>query len=391
MPVPEYWLLILISSCAATMHFRVLDRGDKWSLGRRALAGFFVGGLIAASVGPVRSLLAHGQLMLSWAVLIGVPIVSAIVLIRSRFELALAIVTGLLLSGLMRHSPPVVQEGRSQYGVVEVRDQNGRRLLINGNTLHGEQELGCALGAHISSCSEPTGYYDRQGPLGLAVQTVRRRIGRMSVGVIGLGAGGIATYCESGDHMTFIEVDPLVLAVAERSFTYLKNARSKCGAVSVTIGDGRLRLRERPRRSFDFIVADAFSSDAIPIHLLTREAIAEFVSTVTSEGIVAFHLSNRHLDLSPVVVTGGTANHMSALALRDSGDKTTGRRETWWVFLGGSEQLAELRRAVAGTDNPASFHEAGPAEAAVAVWLDESHSILSVWPPAWTPTHWFSR
>jgi SAM-dependent methyltransferase len=137
------------------------------------------------------------------------------------------------------------------------------------------------------------------------------------VGVVGLGAGTIAAYGEPGERFTFFEIDPKVAAIARdaRLFTYITDARAE---TTIVLGDGRRSLAARGERSFDLIVVDAFSSDAIPAHLITREALALYLSRLKPGGCVAFHLTNRYLALDPVL--GAIAADLSAPAavMRDT-------------------------------------------------------------------------
>ena len=118
--------------------------------------------------------------------------------------------------------------------------------------------------------------------------------------VVGLGSGGLACYAEAGDDWTFYEIDPLVERIARdpRYFTYLQNSR---GDLNVVLGDGRLTLQRATPGAYDLIVLDAFSSDAIPVHLLTREAVELYMSRLRTDGVVAVHISNRYLNLEPVL------------------------------------------------------------------------------------------
>jgi SAM-dependent methyltransferase len=120
------------------------------------------------------------------------------------------------------------------------------------------------------------------------------------VGIVGLGTGALTAYGEPGETVVFYEIDPAVAMVARdpELFTYVADSRAD---VKVVLGDGRLRLSEEPSGRFDLLVIDAFSSDAIPVHLLTREALATFLDKLAPHGVIAYHISNRHLDLAPVV------------------------------------------------------------------------------------------
>ncbi|MBI4970146.1 MAG: fused MFS/spermidine synthase [Rhodospirillales bacterium] len=168
------------------------------------------------------------------------------------------------------------------------------RSLQHGIIEHGKQFL------DGDRQSEATSYYGRQSGVGLAMarQRERARGGPLAVGLVGLGAGTLATYGERGDVFTFYEINPQVVGLAHQEFTFLAKSRAK---IEVALGDARLKLeREAPRR-FALLVIDAFSGDAIPIHLLTREAMAVYRRHLAPGGVLAFHITNRYVDLAPMI------------------------------------------------------------------------------------------
>jgi hypothetical protein len=123
------------------------------------------------------------------------------------------------------------------------------------------------------------------------------------VGIIGLGAGGIATYAQAGDHYTYYEIDPAVIRIAENKeyFTYLTDAEDRGAKVNCVLGDARQTIAKEVDGQFDLLICDAFSSDAIPTHLLTREAVEMYLTRLTPTGLLLFHVSNRYLSLPPVL------------------------------------------------------------------------------------------
>jgi hypothetical protein len=230
---------------------------------------------------------------------------------------------------------------RNFFGTVRVVEDasGGSHFLRHGSTLHGRQFTDAAR-----AC-EPLSYYHRDGPLGSifaafdSKQDAARR-----VAVVGLGAGTCAAYSRAGDSWTFYEIDPAVVRVARDPslFKYL----STCAAapVSIVLGDARLRLRDAPANSYGLVVLDAFSSDAVPAHLLTREALALYLSKLAPGGTIAFHVSNRSLELERVV--GGVAAD-AGLVARVFVDKEyepeTGRDpSTWCVVARTQEDLGAL-------------------------------------------------
>ena len=158
---------------------------------------------------------------------------------------------------------------------------------------------------------------------------------RQRVGVVGLGAGTLAAYAAPGERWTFFEIDPVVIEVARDRdlFTYLRDAQ---GTIDVVLGDGRRSLAAIPDGAFGLLVLDAFSSDAVPVHLLTREAIALDLQKFAPGGLLAFHLSNRYLDLEKIVAGGATAKGLSGLARFggvSAAEQSEGKSSSLWVVL----------------------------------------------------------
>jgi hypothetical protein len=177
---------------------------------------------------------------------------------------------------------------RSFFGVVRVREWDGKRRLVHGTTWHGAQRV-------APFEPEPLLYYAAMSPLSRALVLQR---GDAHVGVVGLGTGSFAYYAKPEQSIRYYEIDPIVEPLARRWFTFLKDSR---GHVDVQLGDARLSLRDAPDRSFDFLLVDAFSSDAIPIHLLTVEAVQLYLDKLVPDGLLVLHVTNVHLDLVPVV------------------------------------------------------------------------------------------
>ena len=223
---------------------------------------------------------------------------------------------------------------RSFFGVSRVIEGPDRayHLLQHGSTVHGRQNLPAG-----TSC-EPESYYSTHGPVGDLFQSA----GPFTrVGVVGLGSGALACYAEPGTAWTYFEIDPLVERIARDPalFTFLQNTR---GQIDVKIGDGRKTLEEAAAASFDLIMIDAFSSDAIPVHLLTREALHLDVSRLKPGGMIALHISNRFLRLEPVVGAVAAANGLRGLSKLEgqipAADKARGRYESDWVVLTTNEE-----------------------------------------------------
>jgi hypothetical protein len=207
-------------------------------------------------------------------------------------------------------------------------------MLYDGTTRHGSQPATGPLR------SEPTSYYHRTGPLGQIFQALGDA-GRMNrIAVVGLGAGTIAAYGRPGRSITFYEIDPLVAAIArdDRLFTYL---RAGLGTTEIRIGDGRAELARALDGSYDMIVLDAFSSDAIPVHLMTREAVALYFRKLAPDGLLVAHVTNQHLDLEPVFHAIAADLHLRGRSKLDDEisipEMEAGKDRSHWIVLARSE------------------------------------------------------
>lgn len=195
---------------------------------------------------------------------------------------------------------------RNFYGVLRVedigvgKDPDARRRLQHGVIVHGSQLLA------PDRRQEPTTYYGRYSGVGVAIRY--HWPANVRVGLVGLGAGTVAAFARPGDLYRFYELDPQVVSLAEREFTFISDARARGAKVETVLGDARLNLEREPPGGYDVLVIDAFSGDSIPIHLITREALAVYARQIKPGGIVAFHITNRYLNLAPVLkkITEGT-------------------------------------------------------------------------------------
>ncbi|HET6538634.1 MAG TPA: fused MFS/spermidine synthase [Sphingopyxis sp.] len=234
---------------------------------------------------------------------------------------------------------------RSYFGVYAITDDPAvhQRRLAHGTTLHGLQrsDPGYEL--------EPTTYYGRSSGVGMALERAEELAGpRAHVAVVGLGAGTLACYRQPGQSWTFYEIDPAMEAIARdpARFTFLAD----CAAdAPVILGDARLMLEQGPAAQYDMVVIDAFSSDAVPLHLLTREAMDIYARALKPDGLLLIHISNRFFDLQPVLKTEAAARGWQA-ALRDDEpfDTLDHLKGSSWVALSpSSEKLAKLTGDVA--------------------------------------------
>jgi len=234
--------------------------------------------------------------------------------------LALVVVLGIAAheneTGTIRHL-------RSFFAAYRVVEADGEHQLTHGSTVHGMQFLAPELRR------TPTTYYASNGSCEDVFELMQPRLGH--VGVVGLGAGTVAAYGFPGERMTFFEVDRDIVQLAQdpSMFTYVSDSQAD---IDMVVGDGRLKVGEQPDGAFDLLVLDAFSSDAIPVHLLTREAMATYASKITDDGVLLVHISNRLFDLEPVLAAA--ARDLGWQASVGHGDSSTpGSVSSLWVAL----------------------------------------------------------
>lgn len=233
-----------------------------------------------------------------------------------------------------------VFRGRSFFGVYRVRmNANATRVsLLHGTTLHGTQNL------DAEQRKLPISYYHPSGPIGQIFQSLAQPRANAQVGLVGLGSGALACYAKPGQSFTFFEIDPLIERIARdaKFFTYLRDCPAQ---LAITIGDARVSLAKTPRRHFDLLVLDAFSSDAIPVHLLTVEALRLYFDKLADDGAVAIHISNRYLALEPVL--GRLAKELQVAALVRSDDERSeaeideGKFSSTWAIMSRSRKILE--------------------------------------------------
>jgi SAM-dependent methyltransferase/MFS family permease len=258
---------------------------------------------------------------------------------------------------------------RSFYGVLRVKEyglageESHLRRLVHGAIMHGEQYL------HDKSRRMLTTYYHEDSGIGAAIRSLGERSAR--VGVIGLGTGTIAAYGRAGDVYRFYEIDERVMQVALHEFTYLSDSKAK---IELALGDARLALEREAPRQFDVLAVDAFSSDAIPVHLITREALGVYLKHVKPDGIVAFHVSNRFLNLIPVVARLARENGAHVVLVRDDPDEEedSRRSRTDWVLV--SRDPAALERPAIVERNPEEIED----KSEWRTWTDDYSNLIQI-------------
>jgi hypothetical protein len=282
----------------------------------------------------------------------------------------------LLFFAIMLHtaySREAILEVRNFYGALRVKQSNPPplafpvRMLLNGAIQHGTQIFAPEL-SHT-----PTTYYADYSGIGLALRFCCSDPGRgldrvRNIGVVGLGTGTLAAYGKAGDRIRFYEINPQVRPIAENLFTYLRDSRAQ---ISFAAGDARASLSSEAPHKFDVLAIDAFSGDAIPLHLLTTEALVLYKKHLAVDGILAFHVSNQYLDLAPEIGLLAASAGMQAQLVESAPDAARGAFRSTWVLLSESHSFF-AKPEIAVAVQPV------PVIPGLKVWTDDYSSLLPI-------------
>jgi hypothetical protein len=431
------WMVVALAAGPALVYLaepgKSADRGARWlDLGLPAALGVLVvglnlglritavhrglgrvvgylGGALPSWVPPrlVSLLDPHSIYYLIFFIYV-VPVVACVFFIGRPLRFGLAVGALFLANAFCDLlSDDVLYRQRSFFGVLHVTDEGDFRRLEHGTTLHGMQRLrwssptlaasaACPLAAANPFSSvilavggedfaahpgrEPQTYFHRTGPIGQVFAAYEDTLAMRHVGLIGLGAGTLASYGQPGQKMTFYEIDPLVKRIAYNAdwFTFIQDALVRKVEIDVVLGDARLKLEDRARAGppdkFAFLVVDAFSSDAIPIHLITREALAIYLENLAQDGLLAFHISNRYLDLGPVLGNLAADVGLVGFIENDSDDNIPGKTSSSWVVLARDEN--SLHRLV-HEDSRERWRRLTIRQE-VGIWTDDYSNLLQV-------------
>ena len=346
------WVEIPLAFTLVCLLVPVRDDSSRGFRGRdlALAAGAFLVTLALARVGDAAGSTGRTREVLTLAL----PVLLTFLLSQRRYRFGLT-VGAVLLAGSLDTSlrGQVELTARSAFGVHRVtRDDPGDgetttyRKLYHGTTIHGVQRVDAATGMPVRP-REALGYYLQDSPIGRLFRSFPPAARPKRVGIVGLGAGSLFAYAEPGEHWTVFEIDPLVKRIAEdsRLFSYLPEARRRGVAAEVVLGDARLTLAAAGG-ALDVLVLDAFTGDTIPVHLLTREALELYREKLSPGGVVACHVSNRHLDLGPVV--RDTAEDLGLASTVDAEMEPPPGGPAYvmgsrWVFLARSESALRAR------------------------------------------------
>jgi hypothetical protein len=358
-------------------------------------AGGVAGGLLCALLAPqvFNSVMEYPLMLVAACLLCAPPRSGRFMWLWRWSNLALAAGVALILVACAMHGEreDVMCSARSFFGVLRVVKARyygdwgliDSHKLFHGTTLHGEQST------DPDEALEPWTYFEPSGPVGDVFDALNRRDAFQSghIGIVGLGTGTAAAYARPGQSLTYFEIDAAVRQIAEdpNYFTYLANCRERLGDnLNIRMGDARLTLKdEKYDNQFDLLMIDAFSSDSIPIHLITRQAVEMYLKKLAPGGLLVMHVTNRHLDLPPVVAATAKKLGLAAQIRYDffdmnGPDVPLGKYPSEW---------AVLARTVDDLGPLASSPYWGPLpEAGIPTWTDDYSSIVSVMDWSWLPS-----
>ena len=362
-----YEFPILVVAAALLMPMRadarpLTARQRRWMTAGGILLSCFAGGMLFFTP----------SLALKAAVLVALALLARAALAH---RILFAALVALLLLGLggwtnIAMSMTGDTRTRSYFGIYTVSNSGNARMLMHGTTTHGFQLLAKGLETY------PTSYYAPKSGVGIAMQATPAMFGTGArIGAVGLGAGTLACYAKPDQDWRFYEIDPAIVGIARnpKQFTFL----SRClPHADIAVGDARLTLAHEPNASHDLLVIDAFSSDSIPMHLLTREAIANYGRVLSSQGLLLFHISNRYVDLRPVLAAAALDGGWSAAvrnydpAPRDAEDYRVSH-SIWVAFAKSPGRLRQLT----GYDPTLEWTALQP-KPGFKPWTDDYGSIL---------------
>jgi hypothetical protein len=270
-----------------------------------------------------------------------------------------------------RSSTVVLSATRNFYGTLKVFDyypddvEDNYHLLLHGATTHGIQFV------KPEKAMMATSYYAESSGVGRAIVSLPETPRR--IGLVGLGTGSLAVYGRSGDYLRIYEINPAVEELARSQFKYLSYAQAK---TDIVMGDARLmmerELAENQPQAFDLLALDAFSSDAIPVHLLTKEAFEIYLKHLTPNGVLAIHISNRYLDLQPVVERLAEHFKLSVVTIPDDNEPDWWIYATTWVIVTRNKEFLESERIKDVAELPDADRKNSP------LWTDDYASLYSI-------------
>lgn len=334
---------------------------DEWAMFYRFYAWFIVGGLailVGCMIdGRTRNLLQEWHLRLG------------------GFVMALSVAVGVLviLQWNVDRGAKVVDASRNFYGTLKVYDYNADDpdnhyyLLLHGATTHGLQFVA------DENAMRHTTYYGETSGVGRAINHLPRPAGKRRIGLVGLGTGTLASYGTAGDYLRIYDINPAVERLARTRFTYLSRCPAK---VDVIMGDARLSMERElaagERQRFDLLALDAFSSDAIPVHLLTKEAIALYLQHLAPDGVLAVHTSNRYLDLRPIVERLALEHGLKVVTISEDDEPAYWVYRTTWILVTKNQEFLDQEAIDSVAYGPREKSKQAP------LWTDDYASLYQI-------------
>jgi|694.fasta_scaffold00135_44 hypothetical protein len=281
--------------------------------------------------------------------------------------------------GYLQRYSSVWSTGRNFYGVLKVSigtvSESSQLMyvsLMNGHITHGSQLAkvsGEGEQQSLDLLPLPTTYYAEESAIGRIFRATQNDRPRR-IGAVGLGTGTIGSYARKGDLFRFYEINPKVVEIAQETFSFLSIIKESEGDYEVVMGDARLSLESETAQNYDIITVDAFSGDSIPVHLLTREAATIYLKHLHPDGYIAFHISNRYVDLMPVVYDIARQNGLELVSYQNKADFQTGTYQSEWVVLrrpGNNQVIPEF-----------NFYPTSMLKGKATVWTDDRSSLFEI-------------
>ena len=363
----EYPLMLILAACLLLWKEVDTDPQEQW---RDLQLPLVLGSAVCVLIGIDRWL-EKGWDTLDVSALLGLWTLVCFAFstrpLRFTFGLAMLFCAGLLFEHTQR---PILAMERNFFGVARVANDTTRkyRLLIHGTTIHGVQSL------DPTRNREPLSYFSLSSPIGQFFTAFDAKLNGQRVAVVGLGTGSLACYRKPGQQWTFYEINPTIVRFARdpRYFTFLQDCAPQA---DIVLGDARLSLAAALAAFYDLIVLDAYNSDSVPVHLLTREALAVYLSKLTENGIVTFHVSNAFFDLVPIVGNLAEDAGLTALVQADTAisevEKKQGKYPSVWVVVARhADDLQPLKK----NERWKELHSAPE----LPLWTDNFSHVLSV-------------
>ncbi|MFN2557118.1 MAG: spermidine synthase, partial [Nitriliruptorales bacterium] len=300
-------------------------------------------------------------------VLLLLAALGAVAVVAARRPVAFAVGMALVLATALPLAGDALHKERTFFGVarVEAEGEGERHVLVHGTTVHGWQDR------RPDQLMVPQSYYERSGPVGHLFASYGSQPLADRVALIGLGTGGLAAYGREGQQLTFYEIDQAIVDIATDPdlFSFVSDTPAQ---VDVVVGDGRQTLADAPPDHYGLIIIDAFSSDAIPVHLLTSEAVELYRAKLAPGGLIVVHISNRHMNLRPVLAGIAQQQGLTAAVRDDASDPAVGKSaSTWAVLAEDGETLAPL------TTNP-NWKPPAVEPGHELLWTDDFSDIIRV-------------